>query len=135
MRLLQDDYSVHATVRFDLERKKDISYLTNLPGASKKLHIFNADLDEPDSFNAAIEGCTGVFHLTHPVDLTKKKSEEVVTKRVVEGTIGILKISLNSKMAKSVFSRQWLVLSELCRHKIYSMHTQFTIIMYNQFMA
>ncbi|CAK9142155.1 unnamed protein product [Ilex paraguariensis] len=100
-----------------MARKKKHQVPTNLPGASEKLHIFNANLDEPNSFTAAIEGCTGVFHLAHSVDLTRKKSEDVVTKRVVEGTIGILKASLNSKTVKSVFNRQWLVLSELCRHK------------------
>ncbi|CAK9186524.1 unnamed protein product [Ilex paraguariensis] len=85
-----------------MKRKKDINYLTNLPGASEKLHIFNADLNEPHSFNAAIEGYTGVFHLAHPVDLIGKESEEVVTKRAVEGTIGILKACLNSKTVKRV---------------------------------
>ncbi|CAK9184833.1 unnamed protein product [Ilex paraguariensis] len=76
-----------------MKGKKNIKYLTILPGASEKLHIFNANLDEPNSFTAAIEGCTRVFHLAYPVDLIEKESEDVVTKRAVEGTIGILKAS------------------------------------------
>ncbi|KAK9273882.1 hypothetical protein L1049_018694 [Liquidambar formosana] len=102
MRLLQHGYSVRATVRSDPERKKDISYLTNLPGASEKLQIFNADLDQPDSFDAAIEGCIGVFHVAHPIDLTNQEPEEVVTKRAVEGTLGILNACLKSKTVKRV---------------------------------
>ncbi|PRQ57614.1 putative vestitone reductase [Rosa chinensis] len=53
MKLLQHGYPV----RPDPECKRDISYLTSLPRASEKLQIFNADLDQPESFNEEIEGC------------------------------------------------------------------------------
>ncbi|XP_073024436.1 vestitone reductase-like [Primulina eburnea] len=42
--------------------KRDMSYLTNLLGASERLQIFNADLEKPETFSPAIQGCTGVFH-------------------------------------------------------------------------
>lgn len=102
MRLLQHGYSVRATVRSDPKCKKDISYLTNLPEASKKLQVFHADLNQPDSFNTAIKGCIGVFHLAHPMDVDGKEPEETVTKRAVEGTLGILRACLNSKRVKRV---------------------------------
>ncbi|KAF5466971.1 hypothetical protein F2P56_016848 [Juglans regia] len=102
MRLLQNGFSVRATVRSDPECKKDIRYLTKLPEASKELQIFHADLNQPDSFNTAIEGCIGVFHLAHPMDIDGKEPEETVTKRAVEGTLGILKACLNSKTLKRV---------------------------------
>ncbi|KAI9079978.1 hypothetical protein K1719_038043 [Acacia pycnantha] len=60
--LLEYGYSVNATVRSHPEHKKDVSFLTNLPGASQKLQIINADLNNPESFKDAIEGCMGVFH-------------------------------------------------------------------------
>ncbi|KAM5554905.1 vestitone reductase-like [Rosa sericea] len=101
MKLLQHGYTVRTTVRPDPECKRDISYLTSLPGASEKLHIFNADLDQPESFNAAIEGCIGVFHVAHPNPL-KEQDEEIVTKKSVEGTLGILRACLNSKTVKRV---------------------------------
>jgi hypothetical protein len=44
-----------------LTEKKDLSYLTNLPEATKKLKIFHADLDDSNSFEKAIQGCIGVF--------------------------------------------------------------------------
>ncbi|XP_061371033.1 protein BRI1-5 ENHANCED 1 [Gastrolobium bilobum] len=104
MRLLQHGYLVRATVRSHhaAERKKDLSYLTNLPEASKRLQIFHADLDQPGSFNSAIEGCVGVFHLAHPMDVQGQEPEETVTKRAVEGTLGILKACLESKTVKRV---------------------------------
>ncbi|KAJ0052976.1 hypothetical protein Pint_00243 [Pistacia integerrima] len=101
MRLLQYGYSVHATTRSDPEGKKDISYITKSAGASEKLKIFNADLSDPESFDAAIEGCVGVFHIAHPMD-DDKEGEEIVTKRAVEGLLGILKACLNSKTVKRV---------------------------------
>ncbi|KAK6146451.1 hypothetical protein DH2020_020320 [Rehmannia glutinosa] len=101
-RLLQDGYSVNATIRIDPERKRDISYLTNLPGASERLHIFNADLEKPESFGAAIEGCIGVFHVAHPLDLQEKESEEAKMKRVMNGLRGILQACADSKTVKRV---------------------------------
>lgn len=90
-------------VLYDItDKKKDISYITNLPGASEKLKIFNADLSKPDSFNAAIEGCVGVFHVAHPMDPNGKEPEETVTEIAVEGLLGILMACLNSKTVKRV---------------------------------
>ncbi|KAI3449125.1 hypothetical protein Pfo_005790 [Paulownia fortunei] len=101
-RLLEDGYSVNTTIRIHPERKRDISYLTNLPGASERLQIFDADLDRPDSFAAAIEGCVGVFHVAHPLDFEEKETEEVKIKRVTSGTQGILQACVDSKTVKRV---------------------------------
>ncbi|TKY68150.1 Vestitone reductase [Spatholobus suberectus] len=101
-KLLQDGYSVNTTVRTDPEHKKDVSFLTSLPGASQRLQIFSADLSNPESFSAAIEGCIGVFHVATPIDFELKEPEEVVTKRTIEGTLSILKACLNSKTVKRV---------------------------------
>ncbi|XP_004306926.1 PREDICTED: dihydroflavonol-4-reductase-like [Fragaria vesca subsp. vesca] len=101
MKLLQNGYTVRTTVRPDPECKRDISYLTSLPRASEKLHIFDGDLNQPESFNAAIEGCTGVFHVAHPMS-NKELDEASVTKQSVEGTLGILKACLNAKTVKKV---------------------------------
>ncbi|RXH93522.1 hypothetical protein DVH24_014098 [Malus domestica] len=79
----------------------DISFLTSLPRASSHLHIFNVDLNQPDSFNAAIEGCIGVFHVAHPMP-DKELEEDSVTKKSVQGALGILKACLNSKTMKRV---------------------------------
>lgn len=81
---------------------RDVSFLTNQPGASERLRIFNADLDKPDSFDAAIEGCIGVFHVAHPIDLEGKESEEEKTKKAINGTLGILQACLKAKTVKRV---------------------------------
>ncbi|XP_045828384.1 vestitone reductase-like [Trifolium pratense] len=103
MRLLQHGYSVHATIRSHHDKeKKDLSYLTNLQEATKKLKIFHADLDDSTSFEKAIQGCIGVFHLAHPMDVQNQEPEEKVTKRAMEGTLGILKACSESRTVKKL---------------------------------
>ncbi|KAJ1407212.1 hypothetical protein SESBI_24535 [Sesbania bispinosa] len=101
-RLLEDGYSVNTTIRSNPGRKRDISFLTNLPGASEKLQVFNADLSNPESFGPAVEGCVGIFHTASPIDFAVNEPEEVVTKRTVDGALGILKACVNSKTVKRV---------------------------------
>ncbi|XP_022150207.1 vestitone reductase-like [Momordica charantia] len=100
-KLLESGYSVNATVRSDPEKKRDYSFLTNLPEASERLQIYHADLDDPDSFGPAIEGCIGVFHLAN-TSHGDKEPIETVKRRTIDGVLGILKISLNSKTVKRV---------------------------------
>ncbi|XP_063948372.1 vestitone reductase isoform X3 [Daucus carota subsp. sativus] len=107
MRLLQHGYAVNTTTRLHhagslLDQKKDISYLTNLPGASERLRIFTADLDRPESFNDSIQGCVGVFHLAHTIDFEVKEDVETITKRSINATISILQACLDSKTVKRV---------------------------------
>ncbi|XP_024992695.1 vestitone reductase-like [Cynara cardunculus var. scolymus] len=100
--LLEDGYSVNATVRTDSGTMKDVSYLTNLPGASERLKIFDADLSKPETFKEPIKGCIGVFHVAHPIDFEGKEPEEVITERVVKGSLGILHACIDSKTVKKV---------------------------------
>ncbi|XP_022769685.1 vestitone reductase-like isoform X2 [Durio zibethinus] len=100
--LLEQGYSVHTTVRADPGNKRDLSFLTSLPGADKKLKIFTADLSCPESFDAAIEGCKGVFHVAAPIDFQVGETEAVVTQRAINGALGILKSCLRSKTVKRV---------------------------------
>ena len=96
------EYFVYVLHLSMAEGKRDISYLTSLPGAQEKLQIFDADLSNPETFNDAIQGCTGVFHLAHPMDVEGKEPEEAVTKRALEGTLGILRACIDSKTVKRV---------------------------------
>ncbi|KAK8492273.1 hypothetical protein V6N13_036978 [Hibiscus sabdariffa] len=101
-RLLEQGYSVRTTVRPDPENKRDFSFLTGLPRAAEKLKIFTADLNDPLSFDAAIKGSKGVFHVATPVDFGNKESEEIVTERAISGTLGILKACMKSGTVKRV---------------------------------
>ncbi|PON58458.1 NAD(P)-binding domain containing protein [Parasponia andersonii] len=100
MRLLDHGYFVRTTIRSNPENKKDLNFLTSLPGASEKLKIFHADLNNPESFGPVIEGCIGAFHVATPIDFENKEPEETVTRRAVDGAIGILKACLDSKTVK-----------------------------------
>lgn len=105
MRLLEQGYSVNTTVRpHPVEHKRDVSFLTSLPGGSERLQVFYADLSEPDGFDVAIKGCIGVFHVATPVpqDFGNGEAEEVVIQGAADGTLGILKACLNSKTVKRV---------------------------------
>ncbi|KAJ7971750.1 Dihydroflavonol-4-reductase [Quillaja saponaria] len=102
-RLLENGYSVNTTIRSDpAEHKKDLSFLTSLRGASQNLQTFNADLENSETFVAAIEGCIGVFLVSTPIDFEGREPEEVVNKRTIDGTLSILKACLNSKALKRI---------------------------------
>ncbi|CAL0306131.1 unnamed protein product [Lupinus luteus] len=97
-RLLSDGYYVNTTTRS--APCKDHSFLTNLPDASEKLKIFKADLNNPESFYPAIEGCKWVFHTATPMDW--EEEVDILSERTVNGALGVLKVSLNSKTVKKV---------------------------------
>ncbi|XP_024019065.1 vestitone reductase-like [Morus notabilis] len=102
MRLLDHGYSVRTIVKSNPEHKKDLSFLTSLPGATERLKIFDADLSNPESLKAAIEGCIGVFLVATPIDIGNQETEEVVIKRSIDGAIGIVQACLDSKTVKKV---------------------------------
>ncbi|KAG5120404.1 hypothetical protein JHK82_034824 [Glycine max] len=76
------DYNI-----FKVEHRKDVSFLTSLPGSSQRLQILSADLSNPESFTAALEGCIGVFHVATPVDFQVKEPEEVVDSALSVGAV------------------------------------------------
>lgn len=82
--------------------KKDLSFLTDLPGAQHKLQIFTADFENPDSFEAAIKGCVGVFHVAHPIAFHGHQIVESITQKCIDATLRILRACLKSKTVKRV---------------------------------
>jgi nucleoside-diphosphate-sugar epimerase len=44
----------------------------------------------------------GVFHLAFPLDFADREPEEVITKRAVDGTLGVLRACVNAKTVKRV---------------------------------
>ena len=53
------------------------SHMKKLEKASENLKLFKADLLELESLCAAIDGCTGVFHVASPVPSAKVANPEV----------------------------------------------------------
>ncbi|OIW18989.1 hypothetical protein TanjilG_31047 [Lupinus angustifolius] len=109
-RLLSNGFYVNTTTRYG--PGKDVSFLTSLPDASEKLRIFNADLNNPESFCPAIEGCKWVFHTATPMNW--EEEVDILSKTTVNGTLGVLKASLSSKTVKRV------VFTASCTDVIYS---------------
>lgn len=81
---------------------EDVSGIMALPGASKRLKIFEADLSKPETFEAPIKGCIGVFHVAHPIDVQGKESEHVLTERAMKGSLGILQACIDSRTVKKL---------------------------------
>lgn len=81
------------------------NFLENLPNTSKKLKIFRTNLDNPESFLPAIEGCNGVI-IAHSVDFEDKNDEETKIQRAITGILSILKAFLIQKQLKELYTHQ-----------------------------
>ncbi|XP_047327138.1 phenylacetaldehyde reductase-like [Impatiens glandulifera] len=88
--LLRRGYTVNATVR-DLSDPLKTKHLVELDGAKERLKLFKANLTEDCSFDEAIEGCHGVFHVASPCTFTTKKDPYAeIVEPAVKGTINVL---------------------------------------------
>eukprot|EP00252_Welwitschia_mirabilis_P008226 TRINITY_DN1996_c0_g1_i1.p1 TRINITY_DN1996_c0_g1~~TRINITY_DN1996_c0_g1_i1.p1 ORF type:complete len:288 (+),score=10.54 TRINITY_DN1996_c0_g1_i1:441-1304(+) len=73
-----------------------------LPGADKRLRIFKADLCEEGSFDAAVAGCQGLFHVAAPVDPNPNDPENEVIKVGIKGTLDVLESCRKTGSVKRV---------------------------------
>ncbi|EOY14811.1 Dihydroflavonol-4-reductase [Theobroma cacao] len=101
MRLLENGYAVRATVR-DPDNVKKVKHLLELPKADSHLTLWKADLSEEGSFDAAIQGCTGVFHVATPMDFESKDPENEVIKPTINGVLDIMKACVKAKTVKKL---------------------------------
>ncbi|CAN1283902.1 Bifunctional dihydroflavonol 4-reductase/flavanone 4-reductase [Linum perenne] len=101
MRLLEKGYSVRATVR-DPDDEKKVKHLAELPNAKTHLTLWKADLSVLGSFDDAIDGCDGVFHVATPMDFESSDPENEVIKPTVEGILDIMRASAKAKTVKRV---------------------------------
>lgn len=77
-------------------------HLLDIPGAAERLKLFRADLSEDGSFDAAVAGCDGVFHVATPIDFAPKDPENDVIRPAVEGTLGVLRACTKAQTVKRV---------------------------------
>eukprot|EP01018_Ginkgo_biloba_P026571 Gb_02542 [translate_table: standard] len=101
MRLLERGYYVHGTVR-DPENHGKVAHLLKLPGASEKLKLFKADLNDETAFDDAVNGCEGVFHVASPVNLNPEALQGEVVGPAVRGTIHLLRSCKRSSSVKRI---------------------------------
>ncbi|KAK2452365.1 alcohol dehydrogenase (NADP(+)) [Trifolium repens] len=99
MRLIERGYMVRATVR-DPDNMKKVKHLLELPGANSRLSLWKADLDKEGSFDEAIKGCTGVFHVATPMDFESKDPENEMIKPTINGVLDIMKACLKAKTVR-----------------------------------
>nr|BAH98155.1 dihydroflavonol 4-reductase [Tulipa gesneriana] len=101
MKLLENGYTVRATVRDPKDQGKT-KPLLDLRGADERLTIWKADLNDEGSFDNAINGCTGVFHVATPMDFESKDPENEVIKPTVNGVLSIMKSCKKAGTVKRV---------------------------------
>ncbi|XP_054802261.1 dihydroflavonol 4-reductase-like [Prosopis cineraria] len=99
MRLLEHGYTVRATVR-DPGNMKKVKHLIELPGADTHLTLWKADLARKGSFNDAINGCSGVFHVATPLDFDSHDPENEMIKPTINGLLDIMKACLKAKTVR-----------------------------------
>nr|KYP51290.1 hypothetical protein KK1_026846 [Cajanus cajan] len=99
MRLLERGYTVRATVR-DPANMKKVKHLLDLPQAKTHLSLWKADLAHEGSFDEAIKGCTGVFHVATPMDFESKDPENEVIKPTINGLLDIMKACEKAKTVR-----------------------------------
>nr|AHL46451.1 dihydroflavonol 4-reductase [Fragaria x ananassa] len=99
MRLLERGYTVRATVR-DPTNAKKVKHLLDLPKAATHLTLWKADLADEGSFDEAIKGCSGVFHVATPMDFESKDPENEVIKPTINGVLDIMKACLKAKTVR-----------------------------------
>ncbi|GKV45763.1 hypothetical protein SLEP1_g52812 [Rubroshorea leprosula] len=103
--LLQGGYMVHATVR----NPGKALHLLSLWAGGDRLRLFRADMLEEGSFDDAVKGCDGVFHVAASMEFdipTNENVEAYVQSNIIEpaikGTENLLKSCLKSKTVKRV---------------------------------
>lgn len=87
--LLLRGYTVNATVRDPSDRKK-VEHLFAFEGAKERLHLFKAELIEDCSFDGAISGCDGVFHIASPVFLDADDPQAEILDPTIKGALNVL---------------------------------------------
>ncbi|XP_010557804.1 PREDICTED: cinnamoyl-CoA reductase 1-like [Tarenaya hassleriana] len=99
--LLSRGYTVRATVR-DLGDPTKTDHVLTLEGAKERVQLFKADLLEEGSFDAAIDGCEGVFHIASPVTMSSKDHQAELIDPAVNGTINVLTSCAKASSVKRV---------------------------------
>eukprot|EP00884_Botryococcus_braunii_P020637 jgi/Botrbrau1/7257/Bobra.0021s0038.2 len=101
-RLLAMGMTVHATVR-DPDNQSKLAHLQRFPGAAARLKYFKATLEDPASFDHAMEGCTYLIHTASPVIMTPPRGQE--REKLINPAIGGVENALNAATRSGTVKR------------------------------
>ncbi|XP_059077565.1 putative anthocyanidin reductase isoform X1 [Cryptomeria japonica] len=97
--LLERGYTVNATLRDPGDERKS-GPLLDLAGAEDRLKLFQADLLKEGSFDSAVEGCDGVFHVAGPMGARASSEDYIVP--AVNGVLNVMKACTRAKSVRRV---------------------------------
>lgn len=88
--LLEAGYCVRGTVR-DHTKTEKVAFLHQLAeGSPGSLELVSADLNKPDTFLPAVDGCDFVMHVASPYSLTVEDPQRDLVSPAVTGTLAVL---------------------------------------------
>ncbi|KAK8530297.1 hypothetical protein V6N13_068228 [Hibiscus sabdariffa] len=103
--LLEQGYT---TIHASIYPSSDPTHLFSLPGATSPLvhlHVYEADVLDPDAILKAVEGCHGIFHVASPCSLDDPKDPETeLVRPAVQGTLNVLEAARKAKVRRVVLT-------------------------------
>ncbi|KAF7141251.1 hypothetical protein RHSIM_Rhsim06G0188000 [Rhododendron simsii] len=103
--LLRRGYTVHATLR---DPAKAL-HLIPLWSGGDRLRVFRANLQEEGSFDEAVKGCSGVFHVAASMEFEVPANEDIDScaranfiEPAISGTLNLLKSCSKTESVKRV---------------------------------
>lgn len=101
-KLLDQGLTVHAAVR-DPNNEEKLRHLNEMAAASPgSIRYFRADLLEPGSYAAAMEGCELVYHTASPFSLDVKDAQKELVEPAKLGTRNVLEEANKTPSVKRV---------------------------------
>ena len=100
--LSAEQYRVRGTVR-SLKNEEKVKELKGLvPDAKYPLELFEADLQNKESWPPAVQGCKYVLHIASPFPSSVPKNPDEVIRPAVDGTMNVLTACAESGSVKKV---------------------------------
>ena len=99
--LLDAGYSVRGTVR-NIEKTRSQGYLHAMPGADNRLELAEADLLQPESFEAAVAGCEYLIHTASPYIPETDNPHEDLVRPAIEGTMAVMRAAQKAGTVKRI---------------------------------